>query len=88
VLNLSTGAEGAKTQLVIAFQRGTMKHLVESVIQAVTDGNWYAALTVALTLPDICGKLESPQDSSTRRYVRWFNENLAPKYTFNATEEP
>ncbi|MGX5557798.1 hypothetical protein [Bacillus thuringiensis] len=52
-----------------------------SIRQAVKEENWYAALTFALTLPDICGKLEFKSQGSTKRYVQWFNENLLEKYS-------
>lgn len=35
---------------------------------------YIAALALALTLPDICGKAEYPLDSTTSRYIKWFNQ--------------
>ena len=35
-----------------------------------------AALSLALTLPDICGKAEFPCDSVTKRYIQWYNEHI------------
>ena len=35
-----------------------------------------AALTMALTLPDICGKAEYPTLKEPHRYVRWYDENI------------
>jgi hypothetical protein len=58
-----------------------MKHFVETVRNAVEQENWYAALAVALTLPDICGKLETPQEPSSQRYIGWYRFNLEPGYT-------
>ena len=58
--------------------RTNMKHLVDSVRSAISQQNWYAALSVALSLPDICAKLEDPMVTSPRkRYVGWFQKNLA-----------
>jgi hypothetical protein len=34
-----------------------MQHLVDSVRKDLQNENWYAALFMALTLPDICGKI-------------------------------
>jgi hypothetical protein len=58
-----------------------MKHLVEAMNNAVGEENWYAALTLALTLPDICSKLESPEiEFSRQRYVKWYDANLQSSY--------
>ena len=35
-----------------------------------------AALTMALTLPDICGKAEYPILKEHTRYIRWYDENI------------
>ncbi len=38
------------------------------------ENEWFiAALTLALTLPDICGKAEYPDETVTARYIQWFN---------------
>jgi hypothetical protein len=59
-----------------------MFRFVSSVRQAVTERNWYSALIGALTLPDICGWLESPKLGSQARYVAWCRRFLEPKYTY------
>lgn len=58
-----------------------MRHLVAAVRAAVEERNWYAALALALTLPDIAGRLESPGEGSQRRYVAWCDRFLVPRYT-------
>ena len=58
-----------------------MQHLVDAVRKSVSDKNWYAALTVALTLPDIAAKLDCRQGGSGARYVSWFNDYLLPVNT-------
>lgn len=58
-----------------------MKRFTDAIRSAVEAKNWYGALTIALMLPDVCGRLETPGESSTRRYVRWFNEWMLPTYT-------
>jgi hypothetical protein len=58
-----------------------MQHLVDSVRAAAREQNWYAALSVALALPDICAKVEDPsQRDSQKRYVAWFDKFLAATY--------
>lgn len=59
-----------------------MKHLVAAVEQAIDQGNWYAALSVALTMPDICARMEQPEvKSSKKRYTDWCDRYLTPRYT-------
>jgi hypothetical protein len=59
-----------------------MQHLTESVRTAVQQSNWYAAVGLALTLPDICGRLETPHVKLSKpRYVTWCNKYLVPGYT-------
>lgn len=31
---------------------------------------------LALTIPDICGKAEYPEDGNTKRYIKWFNSHM------------
>lgn len=53
-----------------------------AVKNSLTQENWYAALSLALTLPDICGKLENPSYSSTKRYALWFDTYVLDNYSF------
>lgn len=57
-----------------------MKELIESAKKALDDNNFQAALFIALSLPDICGKLETPEVKNGPRAKRWFQENLKSKY--------
>ena len=51
--------------------------LVQEIHDCLNDNHSVAALTIALTLPDICGKAEYPNETSSRkRYIDWFNANL------------
>jgi hypothetical protein len=52
-----------------------MKHLLKSVRDACDQGNWYAAIFLTLSLPDICGKLEDPKAGNGDRYKAWFRNN-------------
>lgn len=58
-----------------------MIEFIESVEKSVETENWYAALAVALTIPDICGWLSDPSVKSGPRYKAWCEEYLTPKYT-------
>lgn len=56
---------------------------IESISSNVREGNWYSALTLVLTLPDICGKLSTPEVASGKRYAKWFDEFVGDKYSMN-----
>ena len=58
-------------------------NLKEAVETSVAEENWYAALALALALPDICGKLENPVITSQKRYIAWFDKYLLKIYTLS-----
>jgi hypothetical protein len=53
-----------------------MLQLIEDVNKALDAECYYAALALALTLPDICGKAAYPQVSPTKRYKDWYDEHI------------
>lgn len=57
-----------------------MQHLIHAIRAAVKDRNWYAALVLALALPDICGRLQSPGSRPGVRYAAWWERYAMPKY--------
>ncbi len=58
-----------------------MEEFIQALEKNIVCENWYGAIFLALTLPDICGKLEYPGMPSTKRYPEWFNRYVQPKYT-------
>jgi hypothetical protein len=61
-----------------------MRRFTDAGRAALGADNLYAALSLALTLPDICGSLEDPGEGKSRlRYVRWCKQWLQPVYTSN-----
>lgn len=59
-----------------------MKRFTNAGRTSIAAGNLYAGLSLALTLPDICGSLEDPGPGKSRqRYVSWCKAWLEPKYT-------
>lgn len=58
-----------------------MERFVKSVQASIRSENWYGALAIALTLPDICGRMEAPNLNSQKRYTDWFNRYLLGRYT-------
>lgn len=58
-----------------------METLTNEIKNALTVKLWYAALVLALMLPDVCGALESQDGRSTPdRYKAWYDAWLAKKY--------
>ncbi len=61
-----------------------MKRFTTGGRGAIQSDNLYAALTLALTIPDICGSLEDPgPGKSQRRYEAWFKKWAEPKFQSN-----
>lgn len=58
-----------------------MNRFVASIKRSLETENWYAALAMALVLPDICGRLEDPKKRSQERYEAWFGKYLAARYS-------
>lgn len=50
--------------------------LIEEINTALSHNLYFAALSLALTLPDICGKAEYPDKGSTSRYKLWYDEHI------------
>jgi hypothetical protein len=58
-----------------------MKNLLYALKRCVHDRNWYGAITIALTLPDICGSIDSPgKNNSEKRSVAWFDRYVGHAY--------
>jgi hypothetical protein len=57
-----------------------MDALIKALESSIANKNWYGSLFIALSVPDICGYLESPTDRSQTRYERWFEKYMLPKY--------
>jgi hypothetical protein len=68
----------------LAEKRPSKSQIVNPFVSAVRDAlareNWYAALALALTLPDICVDLEKPKRGVGARYTQWWNTYLSRKY--------
>ncbi|KNZ41388.1 hypothetical protein [Acetobacterium bakii] len=53
-----------------------MKKFINSVRLSIENKNWYSAIFIALSMPDICGKLARPNLGSQARYIEWFDSYL------------
>ena len=58
-----------------------MKRFTDAIESSVQTQNWYAAIALTLTMPDICGALETPEAGNGVRYKRWFAAWMEPNYT-------
>lgn len=50
--------------------------LIKEIKKSLESGNYLSALIVALTIPDICGKILYPNDRSGQRYKKWFDKYI------------
>ena len=55
-----------------------MEKIIKSAYDALKNDNQYAALIVALIIPDICAALENGETTGSK-YASWFENNL-PEY--------
>lgn len=57
-----------------------MEHLIAGVRDAIEKESWYAALALALTLPDTCAAIDKPgRNKNEERYTEWV-ANYVLKY--------
>jgi hypothetical protein len=65
-----------------------MRDLLGQIEIAVNSGLYYLALMGSLSIPDICGAIESPNGwAKPNKYKKWFNQYVAPKYKDMLTGE-
>lgn len=58
-----------------------MRDLLNQIQEAVNGHAYYLALYASLTIPDICGAMESENGQATKsKYIAWFDKYVAPKY--------
>ena len=59
-----------------------MQQFISSVRASISSQNWFSALFMALTMPDICGALEYGSNIPVgTRYSRWFDNYLKTVYS-------
>lgn len=62
---------------------------IEEIEHCVHAKCYFAALALVLTLPDICGQVEYPNERYVgTRYVDWFNSFVTPFYFINDSSAP
>jgi len=58
-----------------------VKRFTDAGRKAIADNNLYAALSLALMMPDICASLEEPGPGKVKqRYTKWFTRWALPKF--------
>jgi hypothetical protein len=60
-----------------------MNHLTSSIRKSIATKNWYSAIAISLSLPDISSKITYGTKSSGKKYVKWFVEYVGHFYRTN-----
>lgn len=64
---------------MIIIKQEQFELLITEVTACLDHGQCIAALYIALTLPDICGKAEYPEEQRNKdRYLKWYNTFIEP----------
>ncbi len=53
-----------------------INRMIKEIESSLKSENFLAALALALTIPDICGKAEYPTDGNGIRYKKWYDEYI------------
>ena len=64
-----------------------MQQLISGVEDCIAKENWFGALFIAISLPDICGATEGVIKNNGARYKDWFNRYLKPRYDSDSMYE-
>lgn len=50
-----------------------IQKMIDEIAVALNQGLYLVALSAALTLPDVCGKAEYPEERVSTRYKKWYS---------------
>lgn len=68
-----------------------MDDLFDQIRGTLAAGFPYAAILIALTIPDVCAALALPpearEDKNKSRYITWYNANVLPKINILSGED-
>ena len=59
-----------------------MRRFTKAIKDCLDKQNWYGALFISLTIPDVCGYLSHPRMDSKKRYKKWFKDYLKKYYRY------
>jgi hypothetical protein len=62
--------------------KDAMQQFIVSINKSIENKNYFAALFIALAIPDICGGLEDKNAINRERYINWFNKYLGINYKY------
>ena len=65
-----------------------INRLIDEINFCLNSNCFMAALTTALTLPDICGKAEYGSINPSERYIQWFDKYIGQYETINNNDMP
>lgn len=77
-----TGIRSGITLKILRFFRGTkmIECYIEDIRECLKNKCYFAALSLTLTLPDICGMIEYPKESSVaKRYINWYDKYIGER---------
>lgn len=60
----------------------------EDIEKAIEAGAFISALSLALNLPDWCGKAEYPSENTASRYKKWYAEYVGKYETYDGNKHP
>lgn len=60
--------------------------ICDDIDKAIASEAYISALSLALTLPDWCGKAEYPNEQTTKRYKKWYSEYIGKYETYEGSE--
>ncbi|MEB0108272.1 hypothetical protein [Pseudomonas sp. MH9.3] len=59
-----------------------MERFLKSIEKSLDDSNWYSALYMSLTLPDVCSSLETADGKTDgKKFARWFDRYMKETYS-------
>ena len=53
---------------------------IEEIKKALTNKMYLSAISLALTVPDICGRIENTTCDAKEKYIQWVDKYVTPKY--------
>lgn len=62
--------------------------MIEEINRCLDNNCPISALSLALIIPDMCGKAEYPDKRNKQRYVKWFDEWIGNYETYEGNEMP
>lgn len=66
---------------IMTLLQDNLNKFIEDFESTVVNQKYYSAMALGLALPDICSKLQYPDETSTgKRYIDWYDQYMKSKY--------